>query len=211
MERLVEYISSNRWNILLQIRSHLLISLMAVVVACVIGIPAGYLASRSDKAERIISTPFQLLRVVPSLAVLVVLIPWIGVGELPAVIASTLLALPPVIVNTMVGFRTVPSFLKESAAGIGMNDREITWQICVPLAIPMILAGIRTGMVEALASATLAAKIGAGGLGEIIFTGLGLNRMDLVALGGILVAALSLLCSLLFDSLSRHLVPRGTR
>ncbi|MDO4519776.1 MAG: ABC transporter permease [Eubacteriales bacterium] len=211
MGRLIEYISSNYLDILIQIRSHLLISLLAVLIACAIGIPLGYLASKSDRAEKIISTPFHLLRVIPSLAILVVLIPIIGVGELPAIIALTILALPPVIVNTIVGFRTVPDFLKESAAGIGMNDNEIIRQICIPLAMPMILAGIRTGMIEAIASATLAAKIGAGGLGEIIFTGLGLNRMDLVALGGILVAILSLGCSLLFDRIGRVVVREGIR
>ncbi len=211
MERLIEYISTNRVDILQQICSHLMISLLAVLVACIIGIPVGYLASKSDKAEKIISTPFQLLRVIPSLAILVVLIPIIGVGELPAIIALTILALPPIIMNTIVGFRTVPSFIKESAAGIGMNDREIIREISIPLAVPMILAGVRTGMVEAIASATLAAKIGAGGLGEIIFTGLGLNRMDLVALGGILVAVLSLACNLIFDRVGKAMISEGIR
>ena len=90
---------------------------------------------------------------------------------------------------------------------MGMTDREILWKVRVPLALPMIFAGIRTALVEVIASAALAARIGAGGLGEVIFTGLGLNRMDLLVLGGILVAALSLLCGGLFDTLTRRLMP----
>ena len=111
------------------------------------------------------------------------------------------------LLNTIVGFRDVPPFMTESAAGIGMTDREILWKVRIPLALPMIFAGIRTALVEVIASAALAARIGAGGLGEVIFTGLGLNRMDLLLLGGTLVAALSLLCGGLFDALTRRLMP----
>ena len=88
-----------------------------------------------------------------------------------------------------------------------MTDKEILWKVRIPLAMPMIFAGIRTALVEVIASAALAARIGAGGLGEVIFTGLGLNRMDLLLLGGVLVAALSLLCGGLFDALTRSLMP----
>ena len=144
---------------------------------------------------------------IPSLAILVLLIPIAGTGALPAVIALTILAVPPVLLNTIVGFRDVPPFMTESAAGIGMTDREILWKVRIPLALPMIFAGIRTALVEVIASAALAARIGAGGLGEVIFTGLGLNRMDLLLLGGTLVAALSLLCGGLFDALTRRLMP----
>jgi osmoprotectant transport system permease protein len=151
-----------------------------------------------------ISAPFQVLRVVPSLAILVLLIPVMGVGMAPAVTALTILAIPPILINTTVGFREVPEFMVECAAGIGMDDRSILWKVRVPMALPMTLSGIRTGLVEAVASATLAAKIGAGGLGEIIFTGLGLNRTDLLVLGGTLVALLSLGSGLIFDWISRR-------
>ena len=111
----------------------------------------------------------------------------------------TILAFPPVILNTIAGFRQVPDYMIECAEGIGMTKREQLWKVRVPLALPMIFAGVRTGLVEVIASATLAAKIGAGGLGEIIFTGLGLNRSDLLILGGASVAILSLGCGALFD------------
>ncbi len=202
---MAEYISTHGDQLINQILTHIGISLFALVVAGAI-IPCGYLASRSDRAETIISAPFEMLRVVPSLAFLILLIPVMGTGVLPAVTALTILAVPPVLLNTIVGFRTIPDFMIESAAGIGMTDREILWKVKVPAALPMILAGLRTALVEVVASTTIAAKIGAGGLGEIIFTGLGLNRTDLLVLGGLLVAALSLLSGLIFDIISRKLL-----
>ncbi len=138
--------------------------------------------------------------------VLILLIPLVGTGIVPAAIALTLLAIPPILLNTIVGFRDVPDFMVETAAGIGMTDREALWKVRVPLALPLILSGLRTALVEVVASATLAAKIGAGGLGEVIFTGLGLNRADLLVLGGVLVAILSLLCGGVFDAITRKLL-----
>lgn len=201
--QMLEYIQGNGTDILIQLRDHLIISFLAVAIAALIGIPIGYFASKSEKSEHILTAPFQVLRVVPSLALLVLMIPIIGVGAVPAVIALAILAIPPILINTTVGFRQVPEFLLECSKGLGMTDKEQLWKIRVPLAMPMILSGIRTGLVEAIASATLAAKIGAGGLGEIIFTGLGLYRMDLLVLGGGLVALLSLGFGILFDLFSK--------
>ena len=206
LQKMAEYILSHQLEITVQIRDHLLTSLYALLIATAIGVVCGYFASRSGKAERWISLPFSALRVVPSLAILVLLIPVMGTGRKIAVTALVLLAVPPILLNTMVGFREVPDFMLESAAGIGMDPRQILQKVRIPLALPLILAGVRTAMVEVIASATLAAKIGGGGLGEIIFTGLGLNRSEILLTGGIAVAMLSLGCGLLFDAGSRKLL-----
>lgn len=205
-EKMFTYIVTHGDALLIQTATHLWISLAALNAAILVGVPCGYLAADLPGCEKWISAPFQVLRVIPSLAILVLLIPVAGTGALPAVIALTILAVPPVLLNTIVGFRDVPAFMTESAAGMGMTDREILWNVRIPLALPLIFAGIRTALVEVIASAALAARIGAGGLGEVIFTGLGLNRMDLLLLGGVLVAALSLLCGGLFDALTRHVL-----
>ena len=205
-EKMFTYIVTHGDSLLVQTATHLWISLAALTAAILVGVPCGYLAADLPGFEKWISAPFQVLRVIPSLAILVLLIPVAGTGALPAVIALTILAVPPVLLNTIVGFRAVPAFMTESAAGMGMTDREILWNVRIPLALPLIFAGIRTALVEVIASAALAARIGAGGLGEVIFTGLGLNRMDLLLLGGVLVAALSLLCGGLFDALTRHVL-----
>ena len=199
-EKMFAYIVTHGDSLLIQTATHLWISLAALTAAILVGVPCGYLAADLPGFEKWISAPFQVLRVIPSLAILVLLIPVAGTGAL------TILAVPPVLLNTIVGFRDVPAFMTESAAGMGMTDREILWNVRIPLALPLIFAGIRTALVEVIASAALAARIGAGGLGEVIFTGLGLNRMDLLLLGGVLVAALSLLCGGLFDALTRRVL-----
>ena len=196
IQKITEYIATHPQQLAEQITAHIGISLFALFVAALIGIPCGCLAAKLQKGEAFLTAPFEMLRVVPSLAVLILLIPIMGTGVPPgvppAVTALTILAVPPVLLNTIVGFRTIPDFIIESARGIGMTEKELFWKVKIPYALPMILAGMRTALVEVVASTTLAAKIGAGGLGEIIFTGLGLYRMDLLVLGGGLVAVLSL-------------------
>ena len=203
---LVTYLQNNAFDILVQVRDHLTVSLIALLIACAIGVPIGYFASESAKGERIMTIPFEVLRVVPSLAILVLLIPVLGTGTVPAAVALTILAVPPVLLNTIAGFRQVPDFMTECGRGIGLSERQVLWKVRVPLALPMIFAGIRTALIEVIASATLAAKIGAGGLGEIIFTGLGLNRADLLIIGGALVAALSLGSGFLFDLVTGYVL-----
>lgn len=150
-----------------------------------------------------IVTGFQVLRIIPSLAILILLIPIMGTGTEPALIALVLLAVPPVLMNTITGLKEVPDFMLETASGVGMTQRQVLWNVKFPLALPLILTGIKTAFLEIIASATLASKIGAGGLGDIIFTGLGLNRTDLLLIGGISVAMLSVSGGLLLEVFDR--------
>lgn len=191
---------------MMQTMTHVGISLLALTIACLIGIPLGYAASKSDRSEVFTASPFEVLRVVPSLALLILLIPVMGTGTAPAVTALTVLAIPPVLLNTMTGFRTIPAFMVESAQGIGMGDRDLLMKVRIPFALPLIFAGVRTALVEVFASATLAARIGAGGLGEIIFTGLGSNRPDLLLLGGVLVSVLSIAAGTMFDMFTKRIL-----
>ena len=203
LHKMAEYVNTHVDEIIRQLGEHLTVSLTALLIAAAIGIPFGYLASRSKAADDIVTAFFEMLRVVPSLALLLILIPYAGTGVTPAVMAMAALATPPILVNTIVGFRTIPEMIIEAAKGIGMSDQDIFYRIRIPMAIPMIFAGLRTALIEVIASTTLAAKIGAGGLGEIIFTGLGLNRTELLIVGGFLVAALSLLAGIIFDGITR--------
>lgn len=145
----------------------------------------------------------QLLRIIPSLAVLFLLIPLVGVGEFSALIALTFLAVPSILINTTLGFQEVPVVMKEVASGLGMNPTQLFYKIEIPLAMPYILNGLKLALVEILASATLATYIGAGGLGTLIFTGLGLYRVDLLLIGGATVTLLSLFSIALFDFIIR--------
>lgn len=180
---------------------HITISGISILIAVAVGVPIGIFCSRSEKLYRRFTAFFSFLRVIPSLALLFLFIPVLGVGTLPATVALVILALPPVIINTAIGFRTLPESVVETAVGMGMDARMTFFRVKLPLAMPLILTGIRTGTVEIIASATLAAYIGAGGLGQIIFTGLGLYRMDLLLIGGASVAVLSLTADLLLSVL----------
>ena len=131
---------------------------------------------------------------IPSLAVLILCVPVLGVGTPPAIgVATTMLAIPPILINTAVGFRSVPAAVIEAALGMGMNRAQLFFSVKCPLAFPLAFAGVRTAATEVIASATLAAYIGAGGLGVLIYTGLGALRSDLLWIGGLSVALLSLL------------------
>lgn len=138
------------------------------------------------------------------MALLFLLIPFIGTGMLPAIIALVVLALPPLLINTILGFNEVSPLYKEVGTALGMDPRQLRRQIEIPLALPYILNGVKLALVEIIASATLATYIGAGGLGTLIFTGLGLYDMSYVVIGGVSVALLSLLSMAGFDLLIRR-------
>ncbi|MEG0375147.1 MAG: glycine betaine ABC transporter substrate-binding protein [Raoultibacter sp.] len=200
------YLSSNSADLFRAIAQHIEISALAFVIAAAIGIPCGYLCWKYKTGGKPLLTFFQILRVIPSLAILLLFIPIMGTGVLPASIALVLLAIPAILMNTTAGLSQVDDTVIETGAALGMTDKQILYKVRLPLAVPLILAGLKTAAIEIIASATLAAKIGAGGLGELIFTGLGLNRMDLVIIGGVSVALISLIVSLLFDLLENVLV-----
>lgn len=172
--------------------AHIQISGLSVGIAILIALPLGIAGSRSKRIQWILTEFFSLLRIVPSLAILFVCIPLLGTGVLPAAVALTILAIPPILINTVLSFRGIPEAVLETATGMGMGRMGRFFEVEFPLALPLILTGVRTATIEVIASATLAAYIGGGGLGEIIFTGLGLYRMDLLFIGGASVAILSL-------------------
>ncbi|WP_419873429.1 ABC transporter permease [Candidatus Pristimantibacillus sp. PTI5] len=203
-EQISDYFLNSYHDYINALKEHIAISMITLIVSAIIGITCGYLCVKHKQYERAVVFIFQVLRVVPSLAVILLLIPMMGTGVRPALIALVLLAIPPILMNTVAGLQEASPSLLEAAYGIGMSDRQVWLKIKFPLASPMILTGLKIAAIEVIASATLAAKIGAGGLGEIIFTGLGLNRMDLLLIGGISVAVLSITSGLLLDLIERY-------
>lgn len=175
------------------VAEHLWISGLALGIATLIAVPLGIFCSSRPWAERLATGLTGILRVVPSLAVLIICVPILGVGDLPAVVALTVLAIPPILINTAVAFRSVPTEVIEAALGMGMNAPQLFFTVKAPLAFPLAFSGVRTAATEVVASASLAAYIGAGGLGVLIYTGLGALRSDLLWIGGLSVAALSLI------------------
>lgn len=178
---------------------HLTLSGQALILALLLGLPLGYLSYERAWVKQLVTVLTQGLRVIPSLGVLFILIPVIGVGRLPALIALVILGLPPILLNTIVGFSSVSAVLTETGMALGMTKGQLLRKVQFPLALPHILNGIKLALVEIIASATLATYIGAGGLGTLIFTGLGLYRYDLLLIGGGSVALLSFFSMLIFD------------
>ena len=207
-EQIIKYLMHNVDTLVQTTAQHIQISMLALGVSACLGILAGYVCCRFVPAGTWLMRLFQILRVIPSLAILLLLVPVIGTGTTPALIALIILPVPPILMNTTSGLAEIPEELCEAARGQGMSDMQMTVQVRFPLAFPLIFSGIKIAAIEVIASATLAAKIGAGGLGELIFTGLGLNRMDIVLVGGLTVALLSLAITLILSLFERVVVRR---
>jgi osmoprotectant transport system permease protein len=172
--------------------AHVALAGSALIVALAIGIPLAGVAADRALARGVLLALAGGFRVVPSLAVLTLALPLLGLGFRPALLALVVLALPPILVNTDVGLRAVPRATLEAARGTGMTERQIGARVRWPLALPVVAVGVRTATVEVIASATLAAFIGGGGLGDYIVGGLQTSNLPELILGAVSVAVLAL-------------------
>lgn len=186
---------------------HLQLTGIAVGAACAVGLGLALLVYRNAALSRSVLYVAGLLQTVPSIALLALMIPLAGVGRLPAVIALFLYSLLPIVRNTITALVTVDPLLKRVAAGMGLGERERLRHVYLPLALPHLLSGLRIAAVVSIGTATLAAFVGAGGLGEPIVTGLALNDTSLILQGAIPAAILALATELAFEALERRLVP----
>jgi osmoprotectant transport system permease protein len=199
-------IDSRSRRILRDTAIHLQLTGSALVLACLVAIPLALVLSRHHRAARTLLYITGLIQTIPSLALLALLIPLVGLGKLPAIIALFLYSLLPIVRNTLTGLFSIDPLYRQVAAGIGLSEREQLMKVELPLAAPMILAGIKTAAVISVGTATLAAFVGAGGLGEPIITGLTLNDHRLI-----LAALLAIAVELVFETLERILVPAHLR
>lgn len=205
MQNIISYFSTDLGQYIQYVIEHLEVSLLSILFAIVIAVPLGIISTKYQWIEKVSLWFWGTLRIIPSLAILVFCIPIMGSGMKPAILALTVLAIPPILMNTTLAFQTLPEMVIEAATGMGMSPQRLFFTIKVPLAFPVIFTGIRTAVVEVIASATLATYIGAGGLGTLIFTGLGLMRNDLLWIGGISVAILSLGTGFLLSAVDKWL------
>ncbi len=190
---------------------HLLLTVAATAAAACCGILLGiWIAHRPVWAGGVLGAA-GVVQTVPSLALLAFLIPLLGIGVKPALAAMFLYGLLPILRNTCTGIASVPSDLKEAGRGMGMTERQIMWQLEMPLATKTIMAGVRTSLVINIGTATLAAFIGAGGLGQLIVAGLNLNDTSLILQGAIPAAVLAVVADFGMSRLERMLEPKGLR
>lgn len=183
---------------------HLALSLSALAISLLVGVPLGIWISRRERSAELVISGFGGLRLVPSLAILFLALPYLGTGFRPALLALTVLAFPPVLINTYAGIRNVDRALIEAAVGMGMQPAQVLRQIELPIALPAIIAGIRTAAVEVVASATLAAFIGGGGLGDFVTRGFALYDVRIMLVGAVPVAVLALLSEAVLATVQRR-------
>lgn len=190
---------------------HIALSASALFLAALISIPAGIaVARRSGLALAVVNTA-NVGRTLPSLAVLALVMPLLGTGFAPALFALTLIALPPIVTHTIVGMRGVDADAVDAAVGMGMTRTLLLRQVELPMALPVIFAGLRTGAVQVISGAVLAAFIGGGGLGDFITAGIAMMAIPQLLVGAIPVTLLALGTDFLFGALQRRMTPQGLR
>ncbi len=203
---LYEFIERNPDRFLGLVWAHTRLSFTALLIAMVIYIPLGILFARLRFGGQLVGI-FSAVRVIPSLALVFLFYPFLGFGDLPAIVALVILAAPALITNTWAGMRGVDASYLEAAAGLGMNRAQIFLQVQAPLAIPVVVAGMRLAAIELVASATLASFVGAKSLGQYILTGISLLDTTYLLAGGIPIAMLVLVTDLVFSLAERMLTP----
>ena len=184
---------------------------LSIAVAIVIGVVLGALVSRNAILAFIAVNLSGLMRAIPIIAVLLIFVPFLGLGFLPAIIALIVLGIPPILLNTYTGIRGIDPAMIEAGKGMGMTTWQIATRIQAPLVTPLVAAGIRTSAVQIIATATLAAFIGAGGYGDYIVDGISVFNYTELIVGAVSVAILALLVEVLMSWLQRVLTPEGLK
>ena len=191
--------------------THVALSATALGLAIATAVPVGVLLARNRRATALAITAANVGRTLPSLAVLALVMPLLGTGFVPALFALTLLALPPILINTCTALRQVDADLVDAARGMGMTRAQVMREVELPVALPVIFAGIRTASVQVVSGAVLAAYIGGGGLGDFITAGIAMMALPQLLVGAIPATLLALGADRLFGWLQRTLTPAGMR
>jgi osmoprotectant transport system permease protein len=188
---------------------HLYYSLLATAIAAAIALPIGVFIGHTGRGALVAVNLTNLGRAIPSLGIIILMFTLVGFGITPVLVALTALAVPPIVTNSYIGVRSVDRDVREAAEGMGMRGRQVLWRIELPVAMPLIMAGIRTSAVQVVATATLAAFVGLGGLGRYLIDGLSQRDLPQVVSGAILVAVLSLLTELVLGRVQSLVVSPG--
>jgi osmoprotectant transport system permease protein len=203
-------IMQNRWeDILLATIQHIELTIISLFFANLIAVPLGILLTRYRRwAEPVIGVT-AVFQTIPSLALLGFMIPLMGIGEAPAIVALTIYGLLPVLRNTYTGIVGVTPAVVEAGIGMGMTSRQVLFMVELPMALPVIMAGIRTATVLLIGVATLAALIGAGGLGDLIFRGISMANSELILAGALPAALLALIFDYVLKRVELLAQPKG--
>jgi osmoprotectant transport system permease protein len=203
------YVFNNWDKILSRSGEHVYLAFTAVALACLVGIPVGLLINRNKQLANIVMNGANILQTIPSLAMFALLIPLIGIRDKNAILALFLYGLLPIIKNTYTGIRNVDPAITEAAKGMGMSNMQMLYKVQAPLAIPVIMAGVRIATVTGIGVATIATLIGSGGLGTLIYQGIGMMNYPMMISGAIAAALLALLTDFILGLLEKLMTSKG--
>ena len=192
-------------NLLLE---HLQLSAVSIILALIIGLALGILIAQQDRFSLPVLGTINFIYTIPSIALFGILLPFTGLGNNTAIIALTVYALLPVVRNTYAGLKNIDSAILEAGIGMGSTEWQLLWKIKLPLALPVIMAGVRNMVVMVIATCGIASFIGAGGLGVAIFRGITTYQLSMTWLGSLMIAAVALLCDILLGRLEKRITLR---
>ena len=179
---------------------HFYISIIALLIAIVVAVPIGILLSKTTRTANVVLTIAGVLQTIPTLAVLAIMIPIFGVGKTPAIVALFIYVLLPILNNTVLGVKNIDKNVIQAGQSMGMTKMQLMKDVELPLALPLIISGIRLSSVYVISWATLASYVGAGGLGDLVFNGLNLYQPPMIISAAILVTLLALIVDFYFIS-----------
>lgn len=212
MSTITHFFAENGENLVRLIWEHLYISAISVSLGVLFAVPIGIWLTRiNDRVADLVISFVSILQSLPSLALLTLMIPLIGVGQLPAIVALFIYSLMPIMRNTYAGIQSVDEGMVDAAKGMGMTTIQLLQKVELPQAAPIIMAGIRLSTTYVIAWTTLASFIGAGGLGDFIFNGLNLYIPELIIGGTIPVTVIALLADFLLSRLEQKVTPINLR
>lgn len=209
------FAASENWSgpdgIPARLGEHVYYSLLALLIATAIALPLGMLIGHTGRGAFLVVNLANAARALPTLGVVILIVLIAGIGLTPVLIALVVLAIPPILVNTYEGIRTVDADLRDASEVLGFTGSQVLFRIELPLAMPLILLGMRTAVIQIVSTATIAAFVGLGGLGRFVFDGLSRREYDIVVGGAVLVALLAMGTELGFVALQRVVVSPGVR
>ncbi|WP_432414268.1 ABC transporter permease [Bacillus altitudinis] len=211
MDQIIDFLEKNGGELLTKMWEHLYISLIAVVLGIIVAVPLGVILTRMKRGAGFVIGVVNIFQTLPSLAILAFFIPILGVGKIPAIVALFFYSVLPILRNTYTGVQGVNKNLLESGKGIGMTTWEQIRLVELPLAVPVIMAGVRTSTIYLIGWTTLAAFIGGGGLGDYILIGLQLYQPEYIIAGAIPVTILAVIIDLILMKLEKKVTPEGLK
>lgn len=211
MSEFIQFIADRHTDILQVVWQHFYISLIAVFAGFFVSVPLGIFLTRTEKLSQYVIGVVNVIQTIPSMALLGFMIPFLGLGTAPAIVALFLYSILPMLQNTYTGIKQVSPAMKEAAKGMGMTSWQILVKVEVPLSISVIMGGFRTATIYTISWATIASLIGGGGLGYFVFTGLTISDNNMLVIGAVLAALMAALADVATKKMQYTLTPRGLR